>query len=146
MASTIIKTLTVGGVTRTIYDDAAHTALANKLENYNFTHTANATVSTSTVTVTFAANQRNSRMISISADLGITFAVNNTADNYLWIKNTGSSEVDVTISSVTSGGNTVSNVYVPADGITVPAGKVTEIGIIVNADGAFITARNDLSL
>jgi hypothetical protein len=54
--------------------------------------------------------------------------------------------VDITVSAVTSGGNNVSNVYMPADGISVPAGNVVEIGIIVNADGAFITSRNDLTL
>lgn len=117
------------------------------LSDHDFTHTANTTVSTSTKTITYAAGTRGSQMISISADLALTFAVNNLSDNYLWIKNTGSSEVDITISAVTkSGGTTVSNVYLPADGISIPAGKVCEIGIVVNADGAFITSRNDLSL
>lgn len=113
----------------------------------DFTHTANTTVSTSTKTITYAAGARGSQMISISADLALTFAVNNLSDNYLWIKNTGSSEVDITISAVTkSGGTNVSNVYLPSDGISIPAGKVCEIGIVVNADGAFITSRSDLSL
>lgn len=114
--------------------------------DHDFTHTSNATVSTSTVTVTFAANQRCTRMISVGADIGLTFAVNNGADNYLWIRNSGSAEIDVTVSAVTSGGSSVNNVYVPADGISVPAGCVCEIGIVVNADGAFITSRNDLAL
>lgn len=113
----------------------------------DLTHVADTTVSTSTKTITFAANQRGSQMISISADLALTFAVNNASDNYLWIKNTGSSEVDITISAVTnSGGNSVANVYLPEDGISIPAGHVCELGIIVNADGAFITSRNDLTL
>lgn len=146
MASIEMKSLTLGGVTRTVHDPVARAALANKLENHNITHAANSTVSTSTTTVTFAANQRGSKMITVSADLGVTFAVNNAADNYLWIKNTGSAEVDITVSAVTYGGNNVANVYMPADGISVPAGKVAEIGIVVNADGAFITSRNDLTL
>lgn len=116
------------------------------ITNHNFTHTANTTVSTSTTTVTFAANQRGSAMLTISADLGLTIACNNGSDNYLWVKNAGSAEVDVTISAVTKDNTAVSNVYVPSDGITVPAGGVCEIGVIVNADGAFITSRNDLSL
>lgn len=117
------------------------------LSDHDFTHTANTTVSTSTKTITYAAGTRGSQMISISADLALTFAVNNLSDNYLWIKNTGSSEVDITISAVTkSGGTNVSNVYLPSDGISIPAGKVCEIGIVVNADGAFITSRSDLSL
>lgn len=116
------------------------------LSDYDFTHTANTTVSTSTTAVTFAANQRCSAMLTISNDLGLTIACNNEADNYLWIKNTGSAEVDVTISSITKNSTAVNSVYIPSDGITVPAGGLCEIGIIVNADGAFITSRNDLTL
>ena len=115
------------------------------LADYDFTHVANTTVSTST-TITFAANTRGSQMVSTSADLAVTFAVNNGSDNYLWIKNTGAADIDITISAVTSGGSSVGNVYIPDDGISVAAGKVCEIGIIVNADGAFITSRSDLSL
>ena len=114
--------------------------------DYDFTHTANTTVSTSTTSVTFAANQRCSQMITISADLGLTINCNNTADNYLWIKNSGSGEVDITISAVNLNSTAVSNVYVPSDGISVPAGGVCELGIIANTDGAFITSRNDLAL
>lgn len=115
------------------------------LSDYNFTHIANTTVSTST-TITFAANTRGSQMVSTAADLSVTFAVNNSSDNYLWIKNTGSSDIDITIYAVTHNSSSVSNVYIPDDGISVPAGKVCEIGIVCNADGAFITSRSDLSL
>jgi len=115
------------------------------LTDHNFTHTSNTTVSTS-VTVTYAANTRGSRMVSTSADLSVTFAVNNSSDNYLWVRNTGSSEIDITINSVTHNSGSVSNVYMPSDGISVPAGNVCEIGIVCNADGAFITSRNDLAL
>lgn len=115
------------------------------LSDYNFTHTADSTVSGS-VTMTAAADQRCTRMVNTSADLAVTFAINNGADNYLWIKNTGGSDIDITISAVTYNGNAVANVYIPTDGITVAAGMVCEIGIICNADGAFITSRSDLSL
>lgn len=132
--------LTIGSVTKNIPSGGG-----GGLTNYDFTHTANQAVSGS-VTVTYAANTRGSRMISASADLSITFAVNNSSDNYLWIKNTGSSDIDILISSVTYNNSSVSNVYMPEDGISVPAGKVCEIGIVCNADGAFITSRSDLSL
>lgn len=85
-------------------------------------------------------------MVNTSADLAVTFSVNNGSDNYLWIKNTGGSDIDITISAVTYNGNAVANVYVPTDGITIPAGSTGEIGIICNADGAFITAFTDLSI
>jgi len=113
---------------------------------YDFMHIANSTVSTSTTTILFEANRRCSQMITVSADIGITFDVRNLSDNYLWIKNTDSSDIDVTISSVVNNQTAISNVYVPTDGISVPAGGVCEIGIVVNADGAFITSRNDLEL
>lgn len=112
----------------------------------DFTHTANTTISSSTTTVTFAANTRGSAMLTISADLGLTIACNNGSDNYIWVKNTGSSDVDITISGVTKNSTNVSNVYVPSDGISVPAGGLCEIGVIVNTDGAFLTSRNDLAL
>ena len=119
--------------------------------NSDFTHTTNTTVSTSTVAVTFAENTRGSRMISVSDDINIQFTINNLSDNYLWIKNTGNADIDVTIDYVQhyvagTGNVQWQNVYVPTDGISVPAGKVCEIGIICNSDAVFITSRNDLSL
>ena len=115
------------------------------LSNYDFTH-VNPTVSGSTATITFSANQRGSAMMGVSSDIGLTIACNNGSDNYIWVKNIGSAEIDVTINAVTKNGTAVSYVYVPSDGITVPAGGVCEIGVIVNSDGAFITSRNDLAL
>lgn len=132
--------LTIGSVTKNIPSGGG-----GGLTNYDFIHTASQAVSGS-VTVTYAANTRGSRMVSASADLSVTFAVNNSSDNYLWIKNTGSSDIDILISSVTYNNSSVSNVYMPADGISVPTGKICEIGIVCNADGAFITSRSDLSL
>lgn len=133
--------ITIGNTTKAIPSGGG-----GGLSDYDFTHTANTTVSGSTTTVTFAADQRGSAMLTISADLGLSIACNNGSDNYIWIKNTGSAEVDVTISAVTKNSTAVSNVYVPSDGISVPAGGVCEIGVIVNSDGAFITSRNDLAL
>ncbi len=111
----------------------------------DYNHTPDATVSGS-VTVTFAANSRCSAMLSTSSDLSIAFIVENRSDNYLWIRNTGNSDIDVTISSVraSSAEAALSDVFVPEDGITVPSGCVCEIGVIRNPDGVFITSRNDL--
>lgn len=115
------------------------------LTNYDFTHTANTTISGSTTTVTFAANTRGSQTITVSDDIAISFVVNNNSDNYLWIENSDTTNnIDVTISSVTHNGNIVSSVRMPRDGIAVPAGGTCEISIVCNADGAFITSRDDL--
>lgn len=113
--------------------------------DHDFSHTPNTTVSGATCTVSFPAG-RGTVMLSASADLSLTVVCNNLADNYIWIKNTGSSDIDILIDSITLRGNSVTNVYMPSDGISVPAGNVCEIGIVCNADGAFITSRNDLSL
>ena len=85
-------------------------------------------------------------MITVTANINVTFAVNNLSDNYLWIKNNGSSTVNVTLAGITSTVVTVSTIYAPTDGISIDAGKLCEIGIVVNSDGAFITSRSDLSV
>lgn len=116
------------------------------LTNYDFTHTANTTVSTSSTTVTFAANQRCSSMITVSADIDLIIICNNLSDNYIWIKNSSSSDIDVTISGISLNGNAIAaaNIRIAGDTMTVKAGNIIEIGIVCNADGAFITSRNDL--
>ena len=115
------------------------------LSDYDFTHTIASGVS-GTVTVTFAASTRGSRMMTATADIGLAIVCNNSADNYIWVKNNGSSDIDVTINSVTYNNSSMlaSKIFIPEDGITIPKGNVAEIGIVCNADGAFITARADL--
>lgn len=113
--------------------------------DHNFSHASNSVVPAATCTVTFPAG-RGSVMLSASADVSLSIACNNSSDNYIWIKNTGSSDIDILIVSVAWNGNGVTNVYVPSDGISVPAGNICEIGVVCNADGAFITSRNDLAL
>lgn len=113
---------------------------------HDFTHTANTVVSGSSATVAFSANTRGSAMLTISDDLGLTIACDNNSDNYIWLKNTSSSEVDITISAVTKNSVNLGTVYMPSDGISVPSGGLCEIGVVVNSDGAFITSRNDLIL
>lgn len=115
------------------------------LSDYDFTHTIASGVS-GTVTVTFAANTRGTRMMTATADIGLTIVCNNSADNYIWVMNNGSSDIDVTINSVTYNNSSMSasKIFIPEDGITIPNGNVAKIGIVCNADGAFITVRTDL--
>lgn len=96
--------------------------------------------------VIFPDNKKCSYYTNINSDTAINLTVNNDFDNILWIHNYGSSEIDITFSSITYKSSTVSNVYMPEDGITIPAGNICEIGIICNSNGAFITSRNDLTL
>lgn len=115
------------------------------LTDYDYTHTAS-TFQSGTVAVTFAANQRCSVMYGASDDLALAITCNNGADNYIWVQNTGTADIDITISSVVYNNTSLSasNIFLPSDGITVPKGCVCEIGVLCNADGAFITARGDL--
>lgn len=117
------------------------------LSNYNFTHVANTTVSSPFI-FTCAANQRNSQMITTGANLTLNITCNNGSDNYLWVKNSSSAnDIDIAIGTVTYNGTTLSasSIYLPSDGISVPKSGFCEIGIIMNADGCFITTRSDLA-
>lgn len=113
--------------------------------SHDYTHTAS-TFQSGTVAVTFAANQRCSVMYGASADLALAITCNNGADNYIWVQNTGTADIDITISSVTYNNSSLAanKIFLPSDGITVPKGCVCEIGVLCNSDGAFITARGDL--
>ncbi len=115
------------------------------LTNYDYTHTVSSGVS-GTVAVTFPANKRCSVMYGATADIALAITCNNGADNYIWVKNNGSAAIDITISSVTFNNTSLpaSKIFLPADGISVDKGCVCEIGVLCNADGAFITARGDL--
>ena len=115
------------------------------LTNYDYTHTVSSGVS-GTVAVTFPANQRCSVMYGATADIALAITCNNGADNYIWVKNNGSAAIDITISSVTYNNTSLaaSKIFLPSDGISVDKGCVCEIGVLCNADGAFITARGDL--
>lgn len=99
-----------------------------------------------TFSAVFAADERDTVMVTTSADLSVSITCNNDADNYIWVANSGNADIDILISSVTHSGSPVSNIYIPSDGITAVAGQVCEIGVVCNADGAFITSRNDLTL
>lgn len=113
--------------------------------SHDYTHSSVSVVSTSTTTVTFAANQKCTKYISVSDDIDIAFAVNNFASNYLWVINTSNNDIDVTFSLASNSTlGTILNYHMPEDPLTISAGKEAEIGIIVNADGAFITYRSDL--
>ena len=113
--------------------------------SHDYTHTISSGVS-GTVSVSFPANKRCSVMYGATADIALAITCNNGADNYIWVKNNGSAAIDITISSVTYNDTSLaaSKIFLPSDGITVPKGCVCEIGVLCNADGAFITARGDL--
>ena len=114
----------------------------------DITHQGNVTA-TSSQEVIFNANLRGSKMITTSlTTLSVTLKIFNNSDNYLWVKNTGNSDLEVLIEDIyylgTGNGNIVQNVYIPPGDITIPAGRMCEIGIVSNSNGAFITTRNDL--
>lgn len=120
-------------------------AVANSggLTNYNFTHTANTTVSTSATKITFAANQRCSQMITVSADISLDITCNNLSDNYIWIKNNSSGDINVLIRDISMNGNPIStsNIHIAGSKMAVEAGHIIELGIVCNADGAFVTSK-----
>lgn len=131
--------ITIGSVTKNIPSGGGGTV------SHDYTHSSVSVVSTSTTTVTFAANQKCTKYISVSNDIDIAFAVNNFASNYLWVINTSNNDIDVTFSLASNSTlGTILNYHMPEDPLTISAGKEAEIGIIVNADGAFITYRSDL--
>lgn len=96
-------------------------------------------------TITYAANTRGSKTVTAGGNLLLDFIVNNGADNVLWIVNKSGSTIDIAVNSVISN-NVSQSVMLPENGIDADAGYVCEIGVIVNADGAYITFRNDLLL
>lgn len=96
-------------------------------------------------TITYAVNTRGSKTITASGNLTLDFIVNNGADNLLWIINNSGSTIDIAINSVISN-NVQQFVFLPENGIDVDNNYVCEIGVIVNANGAYITFRNDLML
>lgn len=133
--------LTIGSVTKNIPSGGG----GGGTVSHDYTHSSVSVVSTSTTTVTFAANQKCTKYISVSNDVDIAFAINNFASNYLWVINTSNNDIDVTFSLASNSTlGTILNYHMPEDPLTIPAGKEAEIGIIVNADGAFITYRSDL--
>lgn len=145
------NTITSGAVYEALTDVAFIGSTAGEGESAlaycdtDFRHTANTTVSGSSASVVFGGGSRCSKMITVSADVNLSIAVNNQSDNYLWIANSSQSSVDVFISTVTSDGSGVPNIYIPSSGISIPAGKVCELGVMSNTDGVFIASRSDLS-
>ena len=111
----------------------------------DLSHTGSSTATSGTVNITFGANQRCSNFITANGNVNLAIACNNSSDNYIWVYNAGSTSIDVTIGAITSNGqNLVVPVYIAGD-MSVAAGKVLEIGMVLNRNGVFITTRNDLS-
>ena len=71
--------------------------------------------------------------------MGLTINCSNGADNYIWVKNNGSSDVDVVINHIYDSNNNDCNVE--GDCETIPAGETLEIGFCINADGAYVTSK-----
>lgn len=120
-------------------------ASIGSITGHDYTHQPDTGTSISgSQTITYAANTRGSKTVTASGNLTLDFIVNNGADNLLWIINNSGSPIDIAINSVTSN-NVTQSIFLPENGIDVDNGYVCEIGVIVNADGAYIT-RNDLVL
>lgn len=116
----------------------------SSIAGHNYTHQPyTGTPISGSQTITYAANTRGSKTVAASGNLTLDFIVNNGADNLLWIINNSGSTIDIAINSVTSN-NVIQSIFLPENGIDVDNGYVCEIGVIVNADGAYITFRNDL--
>ena len=132
--------------TKPSYSWSEITGKPTVLSNYDFSYGGEQDVTTSSVTVTFAANTRGTKHIIVGNDLAITFAVNNQAENYLWITNNNSAEIDITVAGISNSTlGTIAYVYMPEDGISIPGDRTCEIGIVVTSDfKAFITCRSDL--
>lgn len=117
------------------------------MATYDMSHTpmGSGSGTSGVITVTFPANQRGTRMINSNDDTDLDVVCNNSSDNYIWIYNSSNSTIGVTIDSVTYNGVQLnpSDIHVAME-TDLESGKIMEIGIICNADGAFITSRNDL--
>ena len=137
-----------------IYDSATQTweavGTGVGLATYDMTHTSPGSESGSGytegyITVTFPANKRCTQLIQGLNDIQLDIICNNSSDNYIWVSNKSDSSIDVDINSVTYNGNQLSYIFLAID-TTVEPGSTMEIGIVCNANGAFITSRNDLTL
>ena len=141
VSGTNIKT--INGTSILGSGDITISGSSSATSDHDFHHTTSSSVS-GTVSVSFDADVRGTRMMEASADIALSLTVNNSSDNYIWVLNTGGSDIDITINSITYLGDNPTSIYFPTDGITVEAGMLCEIGVICNTDGAFITARCDL--
>lgn len=112
-------------------------------------HGNNMAVETNSVDVVFSGSRRNTKMLTASGNISISIKIDSSysEDNILWVKNTGSSEIEITaeVYACEDGPDYVGQqTYLPSAGISVPAGHVCELKVIVTFNGAFITS-NDLA-
>ena len=95
--------------------------------------------------VSFEAGQRNAILISATSNFTLTInAFGNSCDNYIWIQNDGSSQINVSL-SIYKNFMTINSKIGPSGGITIAAGKICELRVIVFDNVAFITPINNLS-
>lgn len=112
-------------------------------------HGNNMAVETNSVDVVFSGSRRNTKMLTASGNISMSIKIDSSysEDNILWVKNTGSSEIEITaeVYACEDGPDYVGQqTYLPSAGISVPAGHVCELKVIVTFNGAFITS-NDLA-
>ena len=95
--------------------------------------------------VSFEAGKRNAILISATSNFTLSINDNNNScDNYIWIQNDGSSQINVSL-SIYKNYMMLNSKIGPSGGITVAAGKVCELRIIVFDNVAFISPINNLS-
>lgn len=113
-------------------------------------HNDNTTVAEPAVDVTFSGFRRSTKMITVSDDVTISIKIDaeRSADNILWVRNAGNAGIGITVAvyaSETESTYEELDTYLPSGGISVPAGHVCELKVIVTQNGAFVTA-SDLAL
>lgn len=128
-------TITIGSVTKAIPSGGG----GGGLTNYDYTEKTKITHSSAaTESITFAANEQNTLWIDASVDLDMALAFNNNATNYIIVKNTSASAIDVTISALTYNGASKS-FSIMGGAIEVAAGKEHEIGFLKYSEKYIIT-------
>lgn len=99
-------------------------------------------VASSPITITFDANQRGSKFIGVDGNTTININCNNTSENYIWVKNNGSSTATITIGDVSLNETEYDtddiHVFTTANNISITSGQIMELKIIATTEAAFI--------
>lgn len=97
---------------------------------------------TTTADVSFSDENRGYQSLSTDANITINITAENNGENYLFVRNTGSSNIAILIGTVNSLSS--SSVYVPDGDIIVPAGQCVEVSIVAFDSMAVITTSDAL--
>ena len=102
--------------------------------------------SSGTASVIFQANGRRYYDISTSENLTLNITANNSGENYVLVTNTGPSEIDISIGTVSFGNNAIAdaNIITADGGISCPAGASVEISAVVFGGKAIISCSGSL--